>query len=64
MEEQHKLQAEIADLERKKRRLRQRIFDVEDEIAERRDNLIDALEQRMTQKTTTADIFTIRWSVI
>jgi len=37
--------------EKKKRRQRQEIFDLEDEIAQRWDNLIAALEHRMTQKT-------------
>jgi len=64
IEEQHSLQEEIARLERKKRTLRERIFDIEDEIAEKRDRLVDALEKRMQQKTTVTPVFTIRWSVI
>lgn len=63
MEEQHCLQEEIARLERKKRSLREKIFDTEDEIAEKRDRLVDALEKRMQQKTTTTQLFTIRWRV-
>ena len=51
MEEQHELQEKIQDLEKKKRRQRQQIFDLEDEIAQKRDDLISALERRMTQKT-------------
>ena len=62
--EQHSFQEEISKLERKKRSMRERIFDIEDEIAEKRDRLIDALEKRMQQKTTTTPIFTIRWKVI
>jgi Superfamily II DNA/RNA helicases, SNF2 family len=64
MEEQHSLQEEIAKLERKKRTLRKRIFDIEDEIAEKRDRLVESLEKRMQQKTTVTPVFTIRWSVI
>jgi len=64
MEEQHSLQEEIAKLERKKRILRERIFDIEDEIAEKRDRLVEALEKRMQQKTTVTSVFTIRWRVI
>ncbi len=63
-EEQHKIQEQIRDLEKKKRRQRQSIFDIEDEIVGKRDALIDALERRMVQKTTSKDLFTIRWSVI
>jgi hypothetical protein len=63
VEEQHQLQERIKDLEQKKRRQRQRIFDVEDEIIAKRDTLIDALERRMQQKTETEPLFTIRWTV-
>lgn len=64
MEEQHGFQEEISRQERKKRKLRERIFDIEDEITAKRDTLVDALEKRMQQKTRTAPVFTIRWQVI
>ncbi len=64
VEEQHELQEKIRDLEKKKRRQRQAIFDLEDEIAQKRDDLIAALEKRMTQKTSAEPLFTIQWSVI
>ncbi len=44
MEEQKQLQESIATLEKTKRNLRQRIFDVEDEIKAKRDALLAALE--------------------
>ncbi|MDD4648563.1 MAG: SNF2-related protein [Desulfoplanes sp.] len=64
LKEQHGFQEEIAKLERKKRALRERIFDVEDEIAEKREQLVEALEQRMEQKTTVTPMFTIRWKIV
>lgn len=64
VEEQHDLQDKIRSLEKKKRRQRQQIFDVEDDIAEKRDQLIDALEKRMQQRTAMDHIFTIRWNVV
>lgn len=64
VEAQRGVQDEIRGLEKQKRRLRQRIFDIEDEIAEKRDALIDALEKRMQQKTETTALFTIRWRVV
>jgi len=63
MEEQHQLQEKIKKLERRKRKQRQEIFDLEDSIIEKRDALIDALEKRMSQKTTVEDLFTIAWEV-
>ena len=61
--EQHRIQEEIQKLEKVKRRQRQNIFKVEDEIMEKRDALIDALEQRLAQRTESETLFTIRWSV-
>jgi len=40
------------------------VFDIEDEISDKRDLLISALEERMKQKTEIAELFIIRWKVI
>lgn len=64
MEEQLAHQTKEQQLEKQKRRLRQRIFDVEDEIAERRDALIDALKRRLTQQINHDHLFTIRWKIV
>lgn len=64
MEEQRNFQEEIAKLERKKRTLREKIFEIEDEITQKRDRLVEGLEKRMQQKTTATPVFTIRWRVI
>jgi hypothetical protein len=63
MQEQHGLQDKIRKMETKKRRLRQRIFDVEDDITTKRDKLIDELEKRMQQRTAQENLFSIRWTV-
>lgn len=63
-EEQYEIQNKIKELERQQRRQRQRIFEVEDEIMEKRDQLIDELEKRMVQKTEQEELFTIRWKVV
>ena len=63
LEEQHQIQEKIQKLERDKRRKRQEIFKVEDEIMEKRDRLIDQLEKRLSQKTTAETLFTIKWKV-
>jgi hypothetical protein len=64
LEEQHRIQEEIARLERVKRRQRQDIFKVEDEIIEKRDALIANLGKRLAQKTECRPLFTIRWEVV
>lgn len=63
VEEQRQLQEKVRDVEKKKRRQRQRIFAVEDEIGEKRDALIDALEKRLAQRTTIESLFMLRWQV-
>jgi hypothetical protein len=62
-EEQLKIQNEIREAEKEQRRQRQRIFDLEDDVKDKRDRLITKLEERMTQKTQRETIFTIRWKV-
>lgn len=64
LDEQTSLQDKLRDLERKQRKQRQQIFEIEDRIAEKRDALIDGLQRRMTQKTHSSTLFTIRWEVV
>ena len=61
--EQRGIQEEIQKLERQQRRQRQEIFNAEDEIIEKRDQLIDSLERRLAQRTEAETLFTIRWAV-
>ena len=61
--EQHAIQETIRKLERRQRRQRQEIFKAEDEIIEKRDQLIDSLERRLSQRTDTETLFAIRWEV-
>lgn len=63
VEEQQETQKQLKELERHQRRQRQQIFDVEDEIMDKRDELIAQLEQRMKQTTSEDTLFTIRWAV-
>jgi superfamily II DNA/RNA helicase len=64
VEEQHQVQEKMRQLEARQRKQRQAIFDVEDEIMEKRDGLIDKLEKRLTQQTETETLFTICWRVV
>ena len=61
--DQHEIQEKIRKFERQQRRQRQEIFKVEDEIIEKRDQLIDSLERRLAQRIETETLFTIRWAV-
>ncbi len=64
LEEQHEIQQRIQKLEKQQRRQRQEIFNVEDEICAKRDVLVTQLEKRLTQKTESKQLFTIRWAVV
>jgi hypothetical protein len=64
LEEQRGIQDKIRSLEKKRRQQRQDIFRIEDEIEEKRDRLVDQLEERMTQRSDIQTLFTIRWCVV
>lgn len=63
LQEQDGIQRELSELERKQRRQRQEIFEVEDEIIAKRDELIASLQQRLQEKTDIQTLFTLRWQV-
>jgi len=64
LQEQHEIEKEISSLQSTQRRMRKEIFRVEDEIEEKRDQLVDALEKRMLQKSTVTPLITIKWTVV
>ena len=64
LQEQDGIQRELAEQERKQRRQRQEVFEVEDEIIAKRDALIASLQQRLQEKTSHETLFSIRWSLI
>jgi superfamily II DNA/RNA helicase len=59
-----KMQTELRELERKKKRLRQEIFEVEDEIEERRDDMINSIKAKMFKAINESSIFTIKWKLV
>jgi hypothetical protein len=63
LEEQHEIQQKIQKLEKQQRKQRQEIFQVEDDIIEKRDGLIKTLQHRMTQKIESKQLFMIEWAV-
>lgn len=61
--DQARLQNEIGELERRKRRLRQDIFEVEDRILAQRDELVGVIRRKLEQSVTSQILFTMRWSL-
>lgn len=64
MAEQLSLQEKIQQLERRKRKLRREIFDVQDQAEEKRDALIQGLKRQMEQETSVQTVFEIQWAVV
>lgn len=59
--DRHEAEKRVAALETQQRQKRRAIFDLEDEIEQKRKELIDQLKQRVQQVTQTDDLFTVRW---
>ncbi len=64
LSDQQVLQEKIVRLERQQRKQRQEIFQIEDDIRDKRNQLISQLSQRMTQSVSTEEIFTITWEIV
>lgn len=59
-----KAQREIKELENKRSDKRRRLFQAQDEIDVRKEDLLTEIEQRLNQKIIEKDIFSIRWQLI
>jgi len=57
------VQKEQRDLEASRDRKRRELFQRQDEIQTRRDNLIDDLEEQLSQQVTVQPLFACEWEV-
>lgn len=57
-------QREIKDLEKKRNEKRQTLFSAQDEIDTRKDDLLNDIEARLSQKIEEKELFTIKWKLI
>ena len=57
-------QREIKKLEKVRSEKRQSLFTSQDEIDERKDNLLNDIEKMLNQKIKQEELFTIRWTII
>jgi ERCC4-related helicase len=64
LEQKIKEQRVIKDLEKKLAEKRFNQYQNEDDIENRKDNLLDEVEQRLRQQTTEENLFTIRWKIL
>ncbi|MGA1646232.1 MAG: hypothetical protein ACO4AV_14780 [bacterium] len=54
----------IKDLEKKRSEKRQHLFEAQDLIDDKKENLLSEIEQRLRQEINTTELFTIKWSLI
>lgn len=64
LEEQKAAEENLKKLNRLQRRKREKIFDVQDEIDDKRDAMIKALDAKMHQQSSTQHLFRIRWQLV
>jgi ERCC4-related helicase len=64
LEQKVKEQRIIKDLEKKLAEKRFNQYQNEDDIENRKDKLLDEVEQRLKQQTTETELFTIRWKIV
>lgn len=64
MEEQRQKQEAVKQAEKEQRKMRQTIFDVEDEISAQRDRFIANLESALHRKSSVDKLFMIQWKIV
>ncbi len=59
-----KAQRAIKDLEKKRSEKRQHLFEAQDLIDDKKENLLTEIEQRLRQEINTSELFTIKWKLV
>ena len=57
-------EAQLKDLEKKRRQLRHSIFDVEDGINDKRDELFAKIQEQLKQNQKIEHLFSLRWEIV
>lgn len=64
LEAKVKAQRAIKDLEKKRSEKRQKLFEAQDLIDERKENLLSDIELRLKQVVESTELFTIKWKIV
>ena len=64
LEEKLEMQKEIKEKEQKRNKLRLNLYEEQDKVDERKDKLIEDIENKMKQKVESEEVFKIRWKII
>ncbi|MEZ5056570.1 MAG: hypothetical protein R2879_05970 [Saprospiraceae bacterium] len=64
LEAKVKAQRQIKELEKKRSEKRRHLFEAQDLIDERKEKLLDEIEERLKQDVHSNELFTIKWKMI
>lgn len=64
LEEKVKAQRQIKEMEKKRNEMRMNLFQMQDEVEKRKDNLIDETETKMNIKISEEELFCIKWKLV
>ena len=64
LDEKLKAQRSIKEMEKKRNDMRKRLYDAQDEVDSKKENLIERVEAHLKQRTNLDHLFTVRWKVI
>ena len=64
LEEKVAAQREIKEIEKKRNTLRQNLYQAQDEIDSKKENLISEIEARLKQNIETNKLFLVKWKVV
>ncbi len=64
LDEKLKIQRHIKEMEKKRNEMRMKLYDSQDEVDRKKENLIETIEARLKQQILIKSLFTIRWSVV
>ena len=64
LEDKLNMQKEIKELEKKRNNLRLNLFEEQDKVDERKEKLLEDIENRMKQKIDIEELFSIKWKIV
>jgi len=64
LEDKVKAQRHIKDLERKRSESRRMLFTAQDEVDDKKDQLLTSIEKMLNQKISQKELFTIQWKIV
>jgi len=64
LEEKVKIQRQIKEMEKKRNETRRKLYDAQDAVDSRKENLIQKVETQLRQRVNLEELFSVRWKVV